>query len=99
MLARFLVLFTRLVSGMFRLAWRLISVGTCRYFPFCVAVVFILNLFAVFLDSLFGSAWMFVVQGTRSHLPFLVTHGTMYAPHVAIFDHLSYPVDTQQSTS
>ena len=36
MLARLLVLFTRLVQGMFRLAWRSMRIGTRRYFSFCV---------------------------------------------------------------
>ena len=60
-----------------RLAWRTIRVGTRRYFPFCVAAVFILDPFAVLLDSLFGSdwKWMFVVRGARSRLRFLA-HGT-----------------------
>ena len=46
---------------MFRLAWRSIRVGTRQYFPFCVAAVFILDLFAVLPGSLFGSDWVFVV--------------------------------------
>ena len=55
--------------------------GTRRYFPFCVAAVFILDPFAAPLDSFFGSHWshwVFVARGARSRLPFLVTHGTMH---------------------
>ena len=90
MLARLFVLFTRLVSGMLHLALRSIRVGTCRYFPLCVAAVFILDLFAVLLDSPFGSdwKWMFVVRGARSRLPFLAYETTrpslMFVVHTAI---------------